>query len=123
MTNFDGGRGLRPGSARARSLMAAASLLGLSLGVGVANAAEGGAAADQIEHPGAIGEAAASGGHSIKMDLSQTKRGSADAHHIKWTSDQIKGENRSAHTVKMDSSQVKGESTDAASHQVKLKGW
>ncbi|MEO5641576.1 MAG: hypothetical protein ABIQ98_07410 [Sphingomicrobium sp.] len=139
MANHDDGRGPRPGSARARSLMAAASLLGLSLGVSVANAAEDGAVADVVKPP--VGEATASDGNFIKLDSSQIKgesadapanhikwnsiqlkRSSADAHHIKLTSDQIKGADRSAHTIKMDSSQIKGESTDGVAHQIKLKG-
>lgn len=137
MANNDDGRGLRPASARARSLMAAASLLGLSLGVGVANAAEGGSAADTVKP--LIGETAARDGHTIKMDSSQikgearsahnikvtsfgNKGDSADAHHIKWTSDQIKGEDRSAHTIKIHSGDIDPKSLDGATHQIKLKG-
>lgn len=137
----DDGRGGRRRQARARSLMAAASLLGLSLGVGVAHAAETGApaadASDQIKHAGASDAAASGRGHFIKMqagaaasDSSQIKGESppaeGSANYEKWRDSQAA--DRSSHTIKMDSSQMKmdsdqmkGDSTDAASHQVKIK--
>jgi len=131
----DDGRTARRGSARARSLMAAASLLGLSLGVGVAHAADTGApaadASDQIKHKGAADEASRTSGHYIKVqadpaksDSSQIKGEStpadATAHYEKWRAD--RAADQASHHIKMDSSQIKGESTDAASHQIKLKG-
>jgi hypothetical protein len=131
----DDGRAARRGSARARSLMAAASLLGLSLGVGVAHAAETGApaadASDQIKHKGAADEASRTSGHYIKVQADQIKQDSsqikgestpadASAHYEKWradraVSDQIKGEgpaaDRTSHHIKMDASQMKMDSS------------
>lgn len=129
-------------SARARSLMAAASLLGLSLGVGVAHAAESGApaadASDQIKHAGASDDVAGGPrGNYIKIPINH---GAAAASQIKGETAPADGSanfekshggqaaDRSSHYIKMDSSQMKmdsnqmkSESTDSASHQVKIK--
>ena len=131
MATQDNG-GAPRGSARARSLMAAASLLGLSLGVGIAHAAESSAPAAAATDPaGTPADAARSGGHYIKMDSSQIKGDSqpvdSSAHFEKWRnnkapSDQIKGEDKSSHVIKLDSNQIKGAATDSASHQIKLEG-
>lgn len=133
------GRGERKSLARARSLMAAASLLGLSLGVGVAHAADTGApaadASNQIKHKGAADEASRTSGHFIKATADLASRGSSQikgdstpadrsAHYEKWRDNRTaagQAEDRSSHYIKMGSSQMKGDSTDSASHQIKLK--
>jgi hypothetical protein len=120
--------------------MAAASLLGLSLGVGVAHAADTGVpaadASDQIKHKGAADEAPRISGHFSKVTADLASRGSiqikgdstpADrsAHYEKRRNNRPatgQAEDQSSHYIKMDSSQMKRDSTGSASHQIKLKG-
>lgn len=90
------------GAARRRQLMAAMSVLGVSLGMTTI------AAADTPTE-------SASGQHTIKGDSSQLK---TDANHIKGETNQIKGE---THQIKGETHQLKLDSAAGGQSSIKLQ--